>query len=692
MLHRAVSRVRSYQPHAEKLESRQLLSSADGNGAVVTGLTIASGMSFGSIVLSFDGPLDATSAQNTANYRVNQTVPNVSAQFITTSGPADKVVSASYNPALLQVTLTLETLPKPNTFYRVAVNGDPSTGLRSINPKTTPVSTTVFDGDQDDTPAGDFYGLVAAGTRIRFSDRAGDQALLQLAGGGLVNVWRELNGDVDQVSLAGPVAGKSTLKGSTLKAAGSDGLVVLPVILGLTGVKYKLPGSFVAEAPLGNPTLPPAVATPSNLPYTLQFTQVPLTSVPTIQSGVYAQSGGKWLIIGGRTNGLHGFDPNGLNSFPPRFQNNSIIVVDPQTGQTWTKDWSNTDVPASVWAALASTNQQAYQRGDRLYTTGGYSFNANTNQFVTYDTLSSLSVSGLINAVINGGAISTLIKQIHDPRFEVTGGDMNAIGNRTFLNFGQDFQGGYNGNTASISQVYTDEIRSFQIHDNGSTLTISDYQAQRDPVNFRRRDGNLADSTILPNGKAGLTAFGGVFTVPAGTGYREPIAIGPNGKGTVNTDYLQYFNQYTSSRIGMYNASTRTMNTVFFGGISLYTYSFDTGKLTQDPGLPFVDQVVSYVEKPNGQTREFILPSIPSDVGPFASIPGAKNVNLYGANAAFFASPDLATYSNGILKLDQFRKATTLGYIYGGIVANQGNFGQTTASGTVFKVTIVPTA
>ena len=46
------------------------------------------------------------------------------------------------------------------------------------------------------------------------------------------------------------------------------------------------------------------------------------------------------------------------------------------------------------------------------------------------------------------------------------------------------------------------------------------------------------------------------------------------------------------------------------------------------------------------------------------------------------------TYSNGVLKLNQIHGTTTLGYIYGGIIANQANFGSSTASNQVFRVTL----
>ena len=662
----------AFRPSAERMEGRILLSFADGNGPVVTGLLEPMGRGRSSIVISFDGPLNAAQATDPANYRVN-TLAQGNTEVVTKPGAANPIRSVSYDPTLEQVTLNLARPLAVGQCYRVWINGSPTTGL-------TDPSGTTFDGDDDDTPAGDFYGLVAAGQRLTFSDMTGNRASVAVSGGGLVELWRGLNGNVEQLSVVGARAGSTTLSGSVRPAKGGDGQVVIPSIQGLEGVNDQLPPSFVSQpSAIQSPT--PVVATPQNLPYTIQLQEVPMASAPTIQSAVHAQSNGLWLLFGGRTNGLHGFDPSGLVSFPPVHQNNTIYVIDPATGQVWSEDWSATGLPASVTASLSSTNQEFYQSGDRLYAVGGYSNDSSTKQFTTYDTLSAISVSGLIDAVVHNGSAVGQVKQIHDPRLAVTGGDMNAINGRTFLVFGQDFQGGYNGGGADLSQVYSDEVRSFRIVDQGRSLGISSYQAQRDPVNFRRRDGNLAIPVVFPNGRQGLSANGGVFT-PSGDGYRNPITIGPGGMARVDTTYQQFFSQYSSPFIPLFDARNGSMTTIFFGGISLYDYNFTTGQLTSDPQLPFVDDVTSLVRSADGSSREYIMPS---------QFPG-----LLGAEADFYASPGLPVYSNGVIKLDQLSGPTTLGYIYGGIVSQVPNttssLSQTTASNRVFKVTLTPTA
>lgn len=660
---------RTHRPGFERMEGRRLLSAADGGGPVVTSLIEMAGHGAAQIVIRFDGPLDAAKAENAANYGV--ALPGgPNHEFVTSSAGSIAVRSASYNDATHEVTLTLARPLAAGQYYRVWINGQPGSGL-------TGADGTLFDGDNDDTPGGDFYGLIAQGKTLGFTDQSGDRGTVQVRGGGVVELWRELDGNINQLTVAGAVAGQTVLTGSVRPARGSDGVVAIPSMQGLDGVINRLPSPpFVRVPPPPQPSPAPVVATSQNLPFSLQIEAVPMPSVPSIQSAVYAQSGGKWLLFGGRTNGLHNFNPSGLSNFPPTNQNNDIFVIDPATGQTWSMPWSETGLPASVTASLSSSNQEFYQKGNQLYTVGGYSFDSSM-VFTTYDTLSSINVSGLIAAVMNHDNASSLVQQIHDPRFTVTGGEMQPIGGRTYLVFGQNFQGGYSFPPTG-TQIYTDQVESFRILGNGHSLAITGYRAQRDPVDFRRRDYNLG-AVVFPNGRQGLTAYGGVFT-PDGNGYRHPIVIGPNGTAHVDLHYQQYFTQYSAARVPLFDARDRAMNTIFFGGISLYHYDFATGTLSTDTELPFVNDVTTFVQRADGSTQEYMMPS---------QLPGR-----YGTEAAFFLAPGVPHYSNGVVKLSQLKAPTTLGYIYGGIYSTAGDTTdpstQTTASNQVFRVTLVP--
>ncbi len=309
--------------------------------------------------------------------------------------------------------------------------------------------------------------------------------------------------------------------------------------------------------------------------------------------------------------------------------------------------------------------------------------------YTTYDTLTALSVDGLISAVVNGAGAAALsgIQQIQDPRLQVTGGAMQLLGSQAFLVLGQDFQGEYFSPTAT--QTYTDEIRSFQISYNrqvAGSLGIANFQVQNDQVNFRRRDYGLGN-IIQPNLQAALEVFGGVFTPGAssdpasGQGYRTPIVVSGIGATQVS-QYQQFFNQYSAANIGLYDATTQSMYTVFLGGISLYDYSFSTGQLTADTELPFVDDVTTLMQGANGASQEFEMPS---------QLPG-----MYGAEASFFATPGLPQYANGVLQLDGLSQATTLGYMFGGIHSTVPNTtdpaAQTSATNALFRVVLVPVA
>ena len=516
------------------------------------------------------------------------------------------------------------------------------------------------------------------------------------------------------------------------------------------------------------------IATSQNLPYTLSITPVTTAQTPMLpglQAAVSAHLAptaaypdGLWLFFGGRTNGLHNFTPSGVTNFPADFQNEDIVVINPANWQTWSLPWSQTDVPASVYNSLSSAAQDFYQKGDKLYTIGGYSvpdsinftgdttdgsttvqvsnvaglavgqyltglgiplflpnsqtqadvtitavgansitisqaatatatgvtLNAATSNYTTYDTLTSMSVSGMINAVINGGDVAhqSAIRQISDPRLEVTGGDLSMICGRAFLIFGQNFQGGYalGPGAPSFTQIYSDEIRSFKIVDSGSTLAISNYQALRHTTNFRRRDGNLG-AVVLPDGKQALSYYGGVFTPGQNsTALQAPILISSSSKTTVDSNYQQFFDQYTTTDIPLFDRRTKAMDTIFLGGISLYDYS--NGQLTQftgaEGGPGWVDDVSTLSQSKYGSDQEFIMPALPG---------------LYGAYSSFEASPLLPVYSNGVVKLDKLKGPTVIGYLFGGIYSTVAETSadpvteatQTGASNQVFEVTVTPT-
>jgi hypothetical protein len=776
---------RALLPEVPVVTAQQaLVTAVAGTSPVVTSITSAPWSK--TVVLAFSTPLVPDTATDLANYAITAPTLFGNPEIVTCSGPKVRILAAEYtdiSETSSQVTLTLAQPLWPGVFYRIFINGE--LPVSSGNPNSNPVAgvgtgQTTLDGDNDATPSGNFWGLFGVGSRLTFTDSSGDRVRLNAAGGGL-NVWRELNGNIDQVTV---LPGATALSGSVVRGKGSTGTVYIGAVtipvavpLVLNGAANNLSQSFQQVPPGGltqPPPLPtqasptPIVATTQNLPYTLSITPVTAPGVdnlPGIQSAVYAQTAptfdhpsGLWIVFGGRSNGRHNFflDPNNSN-FPPSYQNQNIYVIDPISYQVWSRPWSQTDVPASTSNSLSSTNQEFYQRGDTLYTVGGYSkpytvgftgdvstqsdtitvtsglenlavgqnvsgvvqvdvqiypsdttitaitgdtvttsnpsavdgtglsLAASKGDYTTYDTLTALSLSGLAEAVINGDTadVATLarIRQISDPRLGVAGGDMTLLNGRTILAGGHNFQGSYTGVTASIAQVYTDEIRSFRIFDTGRRLAIVDYRAQHDSVNFRRRDGNLV-AGIGPGGQAQLRFLGGVFTTNGG-GYQAPLLIGAGGSARVDAAYQQYFSQYATADFSLYDRRSGDNYTVMMGGISLYNYA--DGQLTEDPTLPWTDNVTSLVQSPDGSFQEYIMSPIP----PAA----AGDAGYYGAYAGYFQNPALPTYCNGVIQLNKLNGPTVVGYMYGGIhsIAPTPPARGTYASNIVYQITLTPT-
>ena len=423
----------------------------------------------------------------------------------------------------------------------------------------------------------------------------------------------------------------------------------------------------------------PIVDNSGQVPFQIQLTPLTIPDAPALQSAASAEYNGKWLFIGGRTDGLHGMVPL-LNNFPPQYENKNIIVIDPTTGQVWTRPWSNSLLAQRVIDPLTSVATESVQNGTHLYVIGGYGVDTtgyykHSGDYTTFDTLTSINVPGMIQAVINGGSIAAQIQQIHNPAFQVTGGQLGKLGNRYYLVMGQTFLGDYF--SLSAVQKYTDQIQSFQMESTAHSLSIRNYQTSTDVANFHRRDFRMSP-VILPGGKPGIEAYGGVFTPTFIPGvWRQPITITSSGKIYVSP-YQQFFSQYDCPQIPLYSAKSQTMQTVFLGGISYYYYDpATTPSINYSAGVPFINTISDLVQPPSGADQEYVLPT---------TLP-----YLLGAEAAWMPLTSAPTYSNGVIKLDAIHRTTTVGYMYGGIVADAGNFGNTAAWSGIYQVTLTPT-
>jgi hypothetical protein len=127
--------------------------------------------------------------------------------------------------------------------------------------------------------------------------------------------------------------------------------------------------------------------TPALLPFQVDLQEASFPEAPALHSFAFAQADGKWLLIGGRTNGIHSFDPLPINNFSPSTANHWVWVVDPVMGKAWLVDLYDASIspPLGIIAdSLSSNNTQSFQNGNTLYIIGGYGYNRTTNPMQTF--------------------------------------------------------------------------------------------------------------------------------------------------------------------------------------------------------------------------------------------------------------------------------------------------------------------
>lgn len=144
------------------------------------------------------------------------------------------------------------------------------------------------------------------------------------------------------------------------------------------------------------------------LPYRVTVEQAGFVLPSGLHSFASATFGGRWLMLAGRINGLHGFE-NDDNNFPPNQQNTTVFVVDPTVGAVYTR--SLTGAGAGLTQAqidvLSVTSGQSYQIGNTLYMTGGYGVDTAGATFSTKDVLTAIDVPGLMQWVVAQGKLTT---------------------------------------------------------------------------------------------------------------------------------------------------------------------------------------------------------------------------------------------------------------------------------------------
>lgn len=425
-----------------------------------------------------------------------------------------------------------------------------------------------------------------------------------------------------------------------------------------------------------------------NSPFSIRLEEVKNTKAPSLQSFAFAEWESSWLMVGGRTNGFHGTSDR-ESTFPTKYSNTNIFVYSPVNNQVW-----KMAIPEAYRMQLQSTNMNHIHSGDYLYCVGGYGSTCETDSPDCYQTFPNLTAINIPKAIAaikanDAAGLEAAISTLEDERMRVTGGALRKIGDWYYLVMGQNYNVQYKG---GVTGIYTDQVRKFQIENTNGTLAIKNYAAYNEPWNetpeennqFHRRDLTVTQS-ILADGTAGITVYGGVFTMNGGA-FTNPVYIHQDGNSTsfsLDQGFSQKFNLYECANVPMYDPTSKTMYTVLLGGITDFYYDKSGALMPGNPlnALPFSKNVTTIIRNANGTSVEMPqkTPALPAFIG---------------SDAEFIPNNSLAMYNAyGIIDFSKLPKTETtevlLGAMYGGILATaeqSSEFNPTYASSKIYNV------
>jgi hypothetical protein len=413
-----------------------------------------------------------------------------------------------------------------------------------------------------------------------------------------------------------------------------------------------------------------------DLPFEITLSSKAITSLPGLHSYAFAQANGKWLIVGGRKDGIHARQP--FNAFPQNENNTEILVVDPLNEQVWF--WSVNNLPTNLREQLQATNFCFHQVEDTLYIAGGYAYSSSAADHITFPFISTLVVSEVINAITQNGNPAPFIKQTENQEMAVTGGQLGYLNEKLLLIGGHRFDGRYNpmGHSTYV-QEYTNAIKSFKVNNAGIQPLVYDFNETIDQVHLHRRDYNLLPQQF-GTGTFGYMISSGVFQVNADLPFLYPVEISASGHIPI-TAFNQYLSNYHSAHCVFKDEATQNQYSLFFGGISQYQYV--NGVLSQDNQVPFVKTISALVRDSLNNLQELSLP--------------IEMPLLQGASAEFIPNEALQyLYDEIAIVNTALPDSVLLGHIYGGIKSSQSNpfnannIAATEADDVVYEVWLHP--
>jgi hypothetical protein len=393
-----------------------------------------------------------------------------------------------------------------------------------------------------------------------------------------------------------------------------------------------------------------------------------------LQSFAFGQHDGKWVIIGGRLDGLHRRQP--FAAFDSIGHNNQIIVIDPKTSELWKAPVDG--LSPELRDQLKGTNICFMQDSTHLLLAGGYGISGTGENHITFPYLTIVDLPALIAAVQNGALSDKLFRQHKDERFAVTGGQLLKIRNTYNLAGGHRFDGQYNpADRPTFTQTYTQAIRGFTLNDSGDPAWMS----EREDLLMHRRDFNMTLNQT-PEGKQYLMAYSGVFQLKKDLPFLNAVRINQLAVSE-EPGFRQYYNHYHCPDFSYFDVQHNEMNTLFFGGISQYYDSL--GTLVQDNQVPFVSTISRVIQHADGPVVEYKLP---------AEMPA-----LLGAGGEFIPNLEAGIYQQGIFQMpENAPDSLFIGTIVGGIASTGRNIfwinddAESAASSGMYEVYLVKSA
>ncbi len=451
---------------------------------------------------------------------------------------------------------------------------------------------------------------------------------------------------------------------------------------------------------------------PGGAPFTLSIEQVEWTGdpLPAIHSAATAVFGDKWVFIGGRTAGLHGFACNAMQNFAPAEFSDEIIVIDLANETLHSRSIGGTasGLDATEQAAMTATNPLFVQDGERLLVAGGYGYDGSSagSHFTTFATLRIIDVPGIVGWVMGDRtSLSDHVRFVGPPAdapgslatdfFTLTGGDLFRVerpkGVEYWLCLGQSFMQGYSCGPNFPNQTYAQQVRRFAIDLDAAEPAAHFLGATPTESWARRRDLNMFPARV-PGG-LGAVVGGGPFTtsLPAGI-WTVPIVVTADGSMSMDDPadpetFKQGFNIYHAAQLPMWSASRGENWFAVLGGIGYQVVT--NGHLNTAANLPYSNaaSAIRYAPATDEWSEHLLLASYPEVLSS-----SSGNPLYFGTETAVFplVDPD----SHGMFDLDALLATGSpveVALVFGGIACDgQGLLPLPTTYGSnlMFRVTL----